>query len=86
MLAAVGCDSLADDHTRIVDCPGHRQDAEIARRKIAKRVEIKHLAVGVKEGMLGVVARRRGSDNHSGCVGPLRGDAVGRAGGSAERS
>lgn len=86
MLAAVSRDSITDNDAGIVDRPRHRQDAEIARRKIAQRIEIKHLALGVKEGMLGVVACRGGSNNHSGCIGPLRGDAVGRAGGSTECS
>lgn len=86
MLAAVGRDSLADDNAGIVDRPRDRKDTEVARGKIAKRVEIKHLAVGVKECVLGVVTRRRGPDNHSGCVGTLRGDAVGRASGSTECS
>ena len=82
----VGRDSSANDQAGVADRFRDRQDAEVTRRKIAKRVEIKHLAVDVKEGVLGVVARERGSDNHSGCVRPLPGDAVGRGRRSTERS
>ena len=84
MLAASGRDSLADDNAGIVDGSRHRQDAEIARRKIAERVEIKHLALGEKERVLRVVARGGRSDNHARGIGPLRGHAVSRAGGSAK--
>jgi hypothetical protein len=44
---AIGSDSLADDHTGIVDrlCDG--KDFEVALGKIAKRVEIKHLVVDI---------------------------------------
>jgi hypothetical protein len=87
VLVAVVSDSLADDETGITDRRRDRKDAEAARRKIAKRVEIKHLAVGVKERVLGVVARRRGSDNHSGCVSTTTpGYAVGLACRSSECS
>ena len=57
MLIAVVSDSLANDETGITDRRRDRKDAEAARRKITKRVEIKHLAVGVKKRVLGVVAR-----------------------------
>ena len=86
MLLAIGSDPLANDEAGIANRPGHRQDLEVALGKIAQRVEIKHLAVGVKECALGVVTRGRGSDNHSGCVVSLSGDAVGRARSSTERS
>jgi hypothetical protein len=86
VLLAIGSDPLANDEAGIADRPGHRQDLEVALGKIAQRVEIKHLAVGVKERALGVVARGRGSDNHSGCVVTLPSDAVGRARSSTERS
>ncbi len=87
MLVAVVSYPLTNDETGITDRRRDRKDAEAARRKIAKRVEIKHLAVGVQERVLGVVARRRGSDNHSGCVTTATpGDAVGLACSSSECS
>lgn len=86
VLLAVGSDSFANDEAGIADRLCDRKDGEVARGKIAKRVEIKHLAVGVEERVLGVVARCRGSDNHSGCVVTLSDDAVGRARSSTERS
>ena len=86
MLLAVGSDSFANDEAGIADRLCDRKDGEVAGGKIAKRVEIKHLAVGVEERVLGVVARCRGSDNHSGRVVTLSDDAVGRARSSTERS
>lgn len=81
MLVAVVSDSLANDETGITDRRRDRKHAEVARRKITKCVEIKDLAVGPKKRVLGVVARGRGSDNHSGCVSTTTtpGDAVGLA-------
>ena len=58
MLLAVGRDSPANDEARIADRGRDGEDLEAALGKIAKRVEIKHLAVGVKECVLGVVAGR----------------------------
>jgi hypothetical protein len=86
VLLAIVRDSLSNDEAGIADRPSHRQDVEIARGKIAKGVEIKHLAVRVKKRALGVVARRGGSDDHSGGVVALPGDAVGRARSSTKRS
>ena len=57
MLLAVGRDSSANDQARITDRGRDGEDLEVALRKIAKGVEIKYLAVGVKECVLGVVAR-----------------------------
>jgi hypothetical protein len=71
--------SLPDDDAGIVDRLCHSKDFEIALRKVTKGVEIKHLVVDVKERVFGVVVRRRGSDDHSGCVGTLPADAAGRA-------
>jgi hypothetical protein len=87
MLLAVASDPLANNQARIADRLGHRQDVEVARGKIAKRVEIKHLAVRIKERVVGAVACCRGSDDHSGCVVTLLpSDAVGRARSSTEGS
>jgi hypothetical protein len=86
VLLAIGRDSFANDEARIANRLCDRKDGEVARGKIAKRVEIKHLAVGVEERVLGVVARGRGSDDHSGLVVTLPGDAAGRAGSSTECS
>jgi hypothetical protein len=54
---AVVRDPFANDEARIANARGCRQDLEVALGKIAPRVEIKHLAVRVKERVLGVVAR-----------------------------
>ena len=86
MLLAIGRDSFANDEARIADRSGHRQNLEVALGKIAQGVEVKHLAVRVKERALGVVTRGGGSDDHSGDVVTLPSDAVGRAGRSTERS
>lgn len=58
VLLAVGRDSPADDQAGITDRGRDGQDLEAALGRIAKRVEIKHLAVRVKECVLGVVAYR----------------------------
>ena len=58
MLVARVSDSLPNDDAGIVDRLRNRKDFEVALRKVAERVEIKHLAVGVKERVLGVVVRR----------------------------
>jgi hypothetical protein len=87
VLVAVVSYPLANDETGITDRRRDREHAEVAPRKITKGVEIKHLAVGPKKRVLGVVARGRGSDNHSGCVSTTTpGDAVGLACGSSECS
>jgi hypothetical protein len=56
VLVAFGGDSLPDDNAAIIDRFRPGQDAEIARRKIAKHVEIKHLPVRVKKSVVGAVA------------------------------
>jgi len=87
MLVAVVRCPFTNDETGITDRRRDREHAEAARRKITKRVEIKHLPVGPKKRVLGVVARGRGSDNHSGCVSTATpGDAAGLACGSSECS
>jgi hypothetical protein len=48
--------ALADDEARIGDCFRHRQDLEVAQGKIAECVEIVHLALDEKEGVLRVVS------------------------------
>lgn len=86
MFVAVVRDSFTDDQAGVADRFGDGQDAEIALSKIAERVEIEHLPIGVKESMVGVIAGRGGTDNHAGCIHALTGDAIGRAGGSTECS
>ena len=80
MLVSVVGDSIANDDAGIVDRFGDGQDFEVTLRKIAERIEIEHLTVGVKERVLGVVTGERGSNNHPGGVRTLARDAVGRAG------
>jgi hypothetical protein len=58
VLLAVGRDSPANNQAGITDRGRDGEDLEVALGKIAKSVEIKYLAVGVKECVLGVVARR----------------------------
>jgi hypothetical protein len=85
VFVAVGRGSPTDDEAGITDRSRDGEDLEAALGKIAKRVEIEHLSVRVKERMLGVVARRGGSDNHSGCVSATTpGDTVGLACASSE--
>jgi hypothetical protein len=86
VLLSVEGDPLANNETRVADRRGRRENLEVARRKITKRVEIKHLVVREKERALGVIARGRSSDNHSGGVVALPGDAIGGAGSSTECS
>lgn len=74
-VAVVG-DSLANNQAGIADRLRDGQDTEIALRKIAKRVEIEDLSVDVKEGVLGVVVRGGGSDDHAGCIGTGAGDSI----------
>ena len=57
MLLAVGRDSPANNQAGITDRGRDGEDLEVALGKIAKRIEIKNLAIGVKECVLGVVAR-----------------------------
>jgi hypothetical protein len=82
-LAAVG-DPLADNDAGIADPRCRCQDIEISSAQIAKRVEVEHLAVRVKERARGVIACGGGSDDHSGCVMALPGNAHSCAGGSTE--
>lgn len=86
MLVAIGRNSLANNDAGIADRFRDREHAEIALGKVAEGIEIKYLAARVKESMLGVVAHGRGTDDHAGGVGPAGSDAVGGAGGAAERS
>lgn len=85
MIVTVGRDALADDDAGIADRSRNLQDAEVACGKIAERVEIKHLAIGIKERVLGVVGSGGGTDDHAGGVAPLSGDAVGGTRISAKR-
>jgi hypothetical protein len=57
MLVAALSYPLTNDETGITDGRRDREHAEVAGRKITKRVEIKHLAIGPKKRVLGVVAR-----------------------------
>ena len=50
-------DSFSNNHARIIDGLCHCENLEVALRKIAKGVQVKHLAIHEKERMLGVVAR-----------------------------
>ena len=86
MFIAIAGSSVADDDAGIADRSRDLKNAEVARGKIAKSVEIEHLAIRVKEGVLGVVARGRRTDDHTSSVATLSGDAVGRAGISAKCS
>ena len=84
MVVAVGRDSFADDDAGIVNRSRDFQNAEVARGKIAKRVEIEHLAIRVKKGVLGVIGHGGRTDDHAGGIAALIGNAVGRARVSAQ--
>jgi hypothetical protein len=79
MIVAVGGDAFADDDAGIVNRPRDLKNAEVARGKIAKRVESQHLAIREKEAVLGVVGRGLRTDDHAGGIASLIGNAVGRA-------
>jgi hypothetical protein len=64
----------------------HGENLEAALRKIAKRIQVKHLAIHEKKCVFGVVAGARGADYHSGRIWTLPANAKGGAGRSAERS
>jgi hypothetical protein len=66
MFVAVARDAPANDQAGIADRGRDREHFEAGLGRIAKSVEIKHLPVGVKECVLGVVGRGGGSDYHSG--------------------
>ena len=76
--------AFPDDVARIADRFRRAQDLEIARGQIAERVEIVHLAVDVKERVLGPVTRRRSADDHARGIPSLAVDAVRDAGSSPE--
>ena len=86
VLVTVGRDSFSNNHARIVDRLCQDENLEVALRKIAKRIQVKHLAIHEKKCMFGVVAGGRGADYHSGRIWTLPANAKGGAGRSAERS
>jgi len=86
VLVTVARDSLSNNHARIVDRLSHGENLEVALRKIAKGIQVKHLAIHEKKCMFGVVAGGRGADYHSGCIWTLPANAKGSADRSAERS
>lgn len=56
MLVAVGSNTFADNLTAIIDGPCDRQYFEITCGEIAKEIEVIHLALRVKECVLGTIA------------------------------
>ncbi len=84
VLLSAGGSSFSDDETRIADRRGYVQDIEVARGKIAQRVEIEHLPVRIKKRAFGVVAGRRRSDDHSGRVRSVSRHTGGGAGSASE--
>ena len=86
VLVTVARDSFSNNHARIVDRLSHGKNLEAALRKIAKRIQVKHLAIHEKKCMLRVVAGGRRADDHSGGIWTLPGNAKGSAGRSAERA
>ena len=77
--------AVADDEAGITDRFCDRQDLKLGEGKVAKRVEIVHLAAHPKEGVLGAVRQSRGADDHSVHVVPGAGNAVRGARRAAER-
>ena len=86
MFVTVVSDSFSDNYARVIDGLCHRQNLEVALRKIAKRIQVKHLAVYEKKCVLGIVARGRGADDHSGGIWTLPVHAEGSAGRSTQSS
>ena len=72
-------DSFADDVAGIRYRLRRGKDLEVGRGKIAERVEIVHLAVDEKEGMLGPITKRGGAYDHAGSILALAIHAVGGA-------
>ena len=68
VLLAIGGNPFASDETCVVNGLGHGQDLEVARRKIADRVEIEHLAICKEERVNGTIRGSGESDDLSGTV------------------
>ena len=68
MLLAVRGNSFAGDETGIVNGLGHSQNVEVARRKIADRVQVDHLAIAEKERVNGTVWRSGEANDLSGTI------------------
>ena len=86
MFLAIGGEAFSDDETRIVNRFRHAQNAKPALGEVAQGIEIEHLPIGEKKGVLGVIAGGRGTDDHAGGVCSAGGNAVGAARGTAECS
>jgi hypothetical protein len=84
VLLPIRCNAFSDDVGRVADRFRGRQDLEVGLGKIGQRIEIVHLAVHIKEGMLGAVAQRGASHDHTSGVASLAVDAVGCARCAAE--
>lgn len=76
VFVAVLGDSVADNDARITDRSRNRQNFELGLGKITKRVQIVHLVTDIEEGVLGIVAGRGRTDDHSGGVLAVAGDVV----------
>jgi len=78
MLIAVESHAFADNLQAVINGLGDGQHFEIARREVAKKVQVIHLTARIKERVLGVVTRRRRSHEHTSQIEtnlPTAGDA-----------
>jgi len=83
---AVLRESVANNDARITDRSRDRENLELALPKVAEIVQVVHLVLDVKERVLGIVARRRRTNDHSGGVLAVAGNVVGGGGITTERS
>jgi hypothetical protein len=87
MLIAVESHAFADNLQAIINRLGDSQHFEIARRQVAKKVEVVHLTTRIEERVFRIVSRRRRSHEHTSQIEfTLPTHGAGGAGGSAESS
>jgi hypothetical protein len=78
--------SVANDDARIADRSRDREHFELALSKVTEIVQIVHLVFDEEERVLGIIARRRRTDDHSRGILAAAGKAVGGSGVTTERS
>ena len=86
VFVAVLRQSVANDHARIADRSRDREHFELALPKIAEVVQVVHLVLDEEERVLGIIARRRRTDDHPGVVLAVAGNVVRGGGVTTERS
>lgn len=86
VFVAVLGDTIADDDAGIANRSRDRQNLELALTEIAEHVQIVHFVADVEERVLGIVARGRGPNDHSGGVLSVAGNVVRSGSVATERS